>query len=32
MHSRNFKIHRKRPVALPPKRQQASKKLSPNQL
>ena len=32
MHSRNFKIHRKRPVGLPPKRQLASKKLSPNQL
>jgi SnoaL-like domain len=31
MPSRNFKTHRKRLVGLPPKRQQASKKLSPNQ-
>ena len=30
MHSRNFKIHRKRPVGLPPKRQLASNKLLPN--
>ena len=32
MHSKNFRIHRKRPVGLPPKRQLGSKKLSPNQL
>jgi hypothetical protein len=30
MHSRNFKIHRQRPVGLPLKRQLASKKLPPN--
>src|SRR5919206_2177612 len=30
MHSRNFKIHKKRPVGLPPKRQPASQRLSPN--
>jgi hypothetical protein len=32
MHSRNFKIHKQRPVGLPLKRQLASKKLPPNQL
>jgi NAD(P)-dependent dehydrogenase (short-subunit alcohol dehydrogenase family) len=32
MHSRNFKIHKQRPVLLPPKQQLASTKLSPNKL
>ena len=32
MHSRNLKIHKQRPVLLPPKQQLASKKLSPNKL
>ena len=32
MHSRNFKIHKQRPVLLPPKQQPASKRLSPNKL
>jgi hypothetical protein len=32
MHSRNFKIHKQRPVLLPPKQQLAATKLSPNKL
>ena len=32
MHSRNFKIHKQRPVLSPPKRLLASKKLPPNKL